>query len=124
MDITNRQDIDLIMSEFYKKAVEDELLGHIFTQVAQIHLETHLPIICDFWETILLYNRKYGRNMMQSHIDLDKKYPLEEVHFNRWVEIFSNTVDAHFEGETAERAKQVARTNVPIMMAKISWMRK
>jgi hemoglobin len=123
-DILTREDIELIMTQFYEKALIDDLIGHIFTKISPIHFETHLPIICDFWETILLYNRKYSRSMMQAHLDLDKKYPLQDIHFYRWVEIFSGVIDTYFEGETAERAKHVANTNVPIMLAKIEWMRK
>ena len=52
-DIENRADIDLLMCEFYVKAMADDLIGHIFTDVARLDLDRHLPIIGDFWETLL-----------------------------------------------------------------------
>jgi hemoglobin len=64
-DIENRRDIDLLMREFYSVAMADETIGYIFTDVARLDLAHHLPIIGDFWETMLFqtgsYSR-YGRN--------------------------------------------------------------
>ena len=34
--------------------------------------------------------------------------PIEKEHFDRWVLLFNQTVDAHFSGENAEKAKQRA----------------
>jgi truncated hemoglobin YjbI len=39
---------------------------------------------------------------------LHGKRPLQARDFQRWLEIFITTVDAHFAGARAERAKQVA----------------
>ena len=59
-DIENREDIDLLMQSFYSKAITDEQIGYIFTNVAKLDLEHHLPIIGDFWETLLFRTGDYG----------------------------------------------------------------
>ena len=43
-----------------------------------------------------------------SHVELNRKSPLTEEHFNRWQELFYETLDEHFSGEKVELAK--ART--------------
>jgi hemoglobin len=110
-DIENREDIDLLMREFYSEAMVDEVIGYIFTDVAKLDLDHHLPIIGDFWESMLFQTgvyAKHGRNPLQVHAELDEKSPLESEHFDRWLEIFRKKVDENFLGENADYIKQRA----------------
>jgi len=52
-DVETRADIDDLINRFYARAFKDETIGYIFTDVAKLDLERHLPIIGDFWETLL-----------------------------------------------------------------------
>lgn len=110
-DIENRVDIDELMRAFYKRATADDTIGFIFTDVAKLDLEHHLPIIGDFWETLLFRTgdySKHGRNPLQVHGELNEKTPLQREHFARWLEIFTETVDRKFAGDTAEFIKMRA----------------
>lgn len=110
-DIENREDIDELMRAFYKRAIADDVIGFIFTDVAKLDLGHHLPIIGDFWETLLFRTgdySKHGRNPLQVHGDLNEKTPLRREHFTRWLEIFAETVDRKFAGDTAEFIKMRA----------------
>lgn len=110
-DIRTREDIDLLMREFYTRALTDDVIGYIFTEVAALDLASHLPIIGDFWESLLLGGKNYqtrGRNPLQVHGALNEKTPLEPRHFRRWLEIFRATVDENFAGTRAEFAKSRA----------------
>lgn len=106
-DIETRADIDDLMNRFYGKALGDQTIGYIF-EIAGLDLAHHLPVIGDFWETLLLgagnYQR-HGRNPLQIHGVLSLKTPLRAEHFRRWLEIFRETVDESFAGERAEFAK-------------------
>lgn len=107
-DIETREDIDLWMRRFYEKAFADDLLGYIFKDVAKLDLDEHLPVIGDFWETLLLGNNVYqihGRNPLQIHAFLNEKTLLTAKHFQRWLEIFFDLTDEMFTGEHAEFAK-------------------
>jgi hemoglobin len=107
-DIENREDIDLLMQVFYSRAISDDVIGYIFTEVAHLDLDHHLPIIGDFWETMLFRSgdyAKHGRNPLQVHADLNDKSPLEFEHFERWLEIFNTAVDENFSGERADFIK-------------------
>ncbi len=107
-DIETRRDIDDLMNRFYARATSDETIGYVFTEVAHLDLEHHLPVIGDFWETLLFgagnYQR-HGRNPLQVHAQLNQKTPLTAKHFRRWLELFTETVDESFAGERAEFAK-------------------
>ncbi len=111
-DIETREDIDALMQESYKRALADEKIGFIFTDVMKLDLEQHLPIIGDFWESLLLGANKYhlhGRNPMQVHARINSKVELTFEHFERWLEIFGGTVDEMFTGELAEQSKMRAK---------------
>lgn len=81
--------------------------------------EKHIPIIVDFWETILLDNPVYKRNAMDVHYDLNKKLPLQKTHFDSWIRLFNDTVDEHFAGRIATLAKTRARGIADVMLLKM-----
>lgn len=104
-DIRDRADIFRLVEAFYGRAFSDPVIGYIFTDVAHLDLEHHLPIFTDFWETVLFRAGKYQRNALQVHLVLHAKSSLHAEHFERWLHIWTTNVDEHFSGEVAERAK-------------------
>ena len=123
-DIENRQDIEKVLNLFYEKALEDELIGYLFKDVAKLNLVEPLPIIADFWEMMLFqtvnFQSKYGRSPMKKHIELNDKEPLISEHFNRWLNIFFQTIDENFAGEKADLAKYRAKAIANTMFMKVS----
>ena len=118
-DIQTGEDIKLLVDNFYRKAIADDSLGHIFTDVAKVNWEHHLPIMYAFWESILLGEIGYKGNPMDAHFRLNEKYTLTADHFNTWKFLFIETVDEHFEGEVADMAKQKAVSIADLMFYKI-----
>src|SRR5690606_13899999 len=104
-DLRDRADVLALVTEFYQRAFADELLGPIFTDIAHMDLDHHLPIICDFWETVLFRAGLYKRNALAIHVSLNAKAQLGAEHFDRWLALWSSTVDSLFAGEKAELAK-------------------
>ncbi len=70
-DIENRGDIQVVLNAFYRKAFEDELIGLFFTEVVLLNLDSHLPVITDFWEFILFGNHHYRKNVMEIHRNIN-----------------------------------------------------
>lgn len=118
-DIQNRADIEMLIGAFYQKLLVDPIVGPIFTDVAQIDLVAHLPILCDFWENILFHVAKYKGNTMELHLELHDKYPLSQMHFDRWLDSFNETVDNYFEGDRATLAKTRAHSIALLIQMKI-----
>lgn len=104
-DLADRADVETLVETFYERAFADALLGPVFVDVAQMDLAAHLPIMCDFWETVLFRAGVYDRNAMQVHADLHAKFPLDWDLFARWLELWGTTVDDLHAGEKAELAK-------------------
>lgn len=118
MDITGRKDIETLMEAFYKEAIPDAVIGHYFTEVIQMDLEKHLPVIADFWETVLFGVAKYKSNAIAVHQHLHQQSAFTDEHFERWVQLFQTTVDRLFSGEKAELAKQRALSIATVMKIK------
>ena len=118
-DINSRADIERFIVSFYDTVKEDPTIGYIFTDIAHMNWETHIPVIVDFWETILLDNPVYKKNAMEVHYDLNKKIPLQKEHFNSWLTLFNAAVDEFFEGKTASLAKTRAKSIADLMLFKM-----
>lgn len=100
------------MVSFYGRAMNDPTIGYLFTDVAKLDLDRHLPVIGDFWESILFGGSSYsrhGRNPLLLHEELSRKSPLESHHFERWLELFAECVDESFDGVRADFLKQRSR---------------
>ncbi len=119
-DIAGRKDIEQLINSFYDKVRADELIGYIFSDVANVDWPHHMPIMYDFWESIIFYTGQYSGNPMLVHTNLNKQVPLTSAHFTRWMQLFTATVNELFEGEKAELAKQRAlsiSTTIQIKLA-------
>jgi hemoglobin len=113
--IESREDIKLLVDQFYQKLLADELIGYLFTDIAKLDMEVHLPVMYDFWETMLLDHMIYTGNPMEKHLALNQKEKLLSEHFDRWLMHWENTVQQNFEGENADKAIERAR-NIALLM--------
>lgn len=108
-DIQTREDCERLVRAFYGKAMTDPMIGFLFTDVAKLDLEEHVPVITSFWATMLLGERSYGGGAFAPHVSLHRKAGLRGPHFERWLVLWSGTVDELFVGERAEEAKAHAQ---------------
>ncbi|MCB0760401.1 MAG: group III truncated hemoglobin [Flavobacteriales bacterium] len=118
-DITGREDIVHLVDAFYGRARRDKEIGHFFNEVATIDWDTHMPRMYDFWESTLFHHPTYSGNPIPLHIDLDRKSSMSHDHFERWVSLFTDTVNQLFDGPIAELARQRARSIATVMEIKI-----
>lgn len=105
-DIKNRADIERLIIAFYGKVRKDRTIGYLFTDVARVNWEKHIPIFCDFWENILFFSGNYSGNPTDMHRHLSKISLLKSSHFKRWNDLFRATVEEMFQGEKADLAIQ------------------
>ncbi len=118
-DIATREDILTFVIEFYDLVKTDPIIGRIFTDIIKIDWDHHIPLITDFWETILLDNPVYRKNAMEKHFDINRIVPLTPAHFDAWLSSFNATIDQLFEGPVANKAKTRARAIAEIMQLKM-----
>lgn len=119
-DIETREDCERLVREFYTRALSDPIIGFLFTDVAHLDLDTHVPRITSFWETILLGAQTYSGGAFAPHVALNAKVRLRGGHFDRWVWLWTQTVDELFEGPQADLAGHHARRVARAFHARLS----
>jgi hemoglobin len=107
-DLETRADIDRLLRLFYSRAMVDEVIGYLFTEVARLDLEQHLPQIGNFWEQVLLQRPVYVGQPIAVHQPLHAAATMQGSHFQRWFSIWSASIDELFVGEMATQAKRRA----------------
>ena len=104
-DIETREDCERLVRAFYGRALTDPVIGWLFTDIARLDLDAHVPRIASFWETILLGAHSYGGGAFAPHAALNARARLRAGHFERWLWLWQQTVDKLYEGERAQLAK-------------------
>ena len=99
-DILSLDDVKLLVDTFYTKVRKDELIGPIFDDRIQDRWPQHLAKMYTFWQTVLLGEHTYYGSPFPPH----SKLPVEKIHFERWLSIFSKTLDELFDGQIAKEA--------------------
>lgn len=100
-EITSRNDLIFVLDHFYDRVKIDPLIGPIFVEQAQVHWETHLPKIYDFWDSLLFGKDVYHGRPFPPHVPLG----LKAEHFKRWLELFFQTLDEFSHGQKADEMK-------------------
>jgi hemoglobin len=120
-DIESREDIETLLEAFYQQATQDPLIGRFFTEVVQLDIQQHIPVIAGFWEAILFGHRTYGKNVMEVHQHIHQLSSIKKEHLDRWVHLFTQTVDRFFEGEKAMLMKQRGASIATLMDIKLNY---
>lgn len=118
-DLLGRPDIVKLVDAFYTKVRADAPLGHVFDDVAKVHWETHLPKLYAFWDTVLFRAGTFRGDPLGAHAKLLAETKLEWPLFERWLELFRETVDEHFAGENAGHIVRCAEDMARVIHSKI-----
>ena len=123
-DITTKEDIQNLVDSFYAAARQDDLLGPIFNTIIGDDWSHHLPTMYSFWSMVIFAEAGYSGNPVKKHVDADKRMPMNKEHFDRWLELWTATVDHLFAGEHAEIAKNKAALMANMIHIKVEMGRK
>lgn len=116
-EIIAMEDIRLLVDTFYDKVRDDEMLKDIFNSVIGDRWTEHLEKMYRFWQTVLLGDHTYYGSPFAPHA----KLPVDKTHFDRWMQLFTETVDQLFEGEKAQEAKWRAGKMAEMFLYKIQY---
>jgi hemoglobin len=114
-DILSLEDVKLLVDTFYGKVREDKLIGPIFDERIQDRWPEHLAKMYTFWQTVLLGEHTYYGSPFPPHA----KLPVEKIHFERWLTLFSETLNDLFTGEIAAEAMWRANKMAEMFQFKI-----
>lgn len=110
--IENREDVRILVHAFYAKIRKHPSLGPIFNaSIADDHWPAHLEKLTDFWESNLFGIAKFRGNPPAAHQRMDQKenHSISQTHFGYWLQLWYETIGEMYEGELADRAKNLAR---------------
>lgn len=122
-DIENKQDIEVLVNAFYDEVKKDETIGHIFMEIIGEDWSHHLPIMYQFWETVLLGKAGYIGNPIKKHVDIDKRIKLEPAHYERWQHMWNEAVDKLYTGPIADDAKYKASNMINLISMTVTMSR-
>lgn len=108
-DLDSGEEIEGFVRRFYDRVLADPKLAPLFTEVAEVDLDQHLPLIAAYWKKMLLGESGYDRHTMARHRALHEKRALTREDARRWLDHFERTLDESYAGPGAERARRVAR---------------
>lgn len=105
----NEENLKLLMTSFYKKALLDEELGHFFIHelgedITSEEWVEHIELLVDFWMSKLLNQGDYEGNFVGMHVHIPY---IKREDFTKWLELFSQTVDTIYTPKVAEPFKAV-----------------
>lgn len=111
--LEDREDVSLLVNTFYENIRKDELLGPIFNKhIKGEQWTAHLEKLTDFWVTALFGVICFKGNPTLAHkkVDENLNHTIAQAHFERWVNLWHNTIDLLFIGKLAERAKRASKS--------------
>jgi hemoglobin len=109
-----KQQINQLVINFYNKVQKDPLLGPIFNDVAKVDWEHHLPLLTNFWASVMLGTNEYHGGAYGKHVMLAQKAPISKAHFERWLELFTaeakEILPEPYASTIVERANMIAQS--------------
>ena len=119
-DILTLNDVKELVNAFYTKVKQDELLAPVFNGRIQGDWQPHLEKMYSFWQTVLLEDKTYYGSPFPPHAEL----PIEHVHFQQWLHLFTDAIETLFKGEKAKEAKWRAEKMAEMFESKIAYYKK
>ncbi len=110
-DLDDPAEIAEMVRRFYQDVAQDDLLGPIFNDVARVDWADHLPKLTGFWCRALLGIEGYRGNPFRAHAEINDQHPFTTQHFERWLQLFGDTLELGWTGPNTDRALALA-TNV------------
>lgn len=99
----DRESLRTLMTVFYEKAVEDDVLAPFFIDELGDDLEDeewveHVELLADFWLAILLGEDTYYGNFIGAHAKMPH---IKKETYDRWLELFVVTADEVYTPDVA-----------------------
>jgi hemoglobin len=107
-DLHDAVDVGELVRRFYRDVAQDDLLGPLFNDVARVDWAEHLRKLTAFWCRALFGTVGYAGNPFRAHQLVHARHAFTAAHFERWLQLFYETVDLGWAGANAEKVKELA----------------
>jgi len=125
-DLDTEAEIFEMVTRQYSDVVQDDLLAPYFTfGPGYLDWQAHIATVADYWCHVVLYAPDYSIDVIESHRHLHEHKPFTPVLFDRWLQIFVDTVNGGWTGPNAtwatKRATGMARAMGLRFLGKGAW---
>ena len=102
-----KENLRQLVVQFYIKVIKDEVIGPFFIEKLGDDLRSekwvkHLTLLTDFWAAVPLQDFSYKGNPFAPHAQIEG---ISAQAFQRWLVLFSQTLDATYIEEIANSFK-------------------
>jgi hemoglobin len=118
-DIKDLADIKIFVDAFYGQVKRDPQIGPVFFAAIGENWQPHLDRLYAFWDSVLFSSPGFNGNPFARHIGL----PITQLHFDKWLQLFNETIDAHFDGPMALEAKNRAQLIAKVFVSRLEFLR-
>jgi hemoglobin len=80
----------------------------MFNDVAHVDWSEHLPKLTAFWCRALFGTPGYAGNPFRAHQLIHNQRAFTAAHFERWLDLFYETIELGWAGPNADKVKQLA----------------
>ena len=106
-DLDSAEEIFELVTRQYADVVQDDLLAGYFTfGEGFMDWQALIGTVADYWNHVLLYAPGYEIDTIDHHRAINDEHPFAPELFDRWLQIFHDTVDGGWSGPTADIAKK------------------
>lgn len=108
-DLDSFEELFEMVTRQYSDVVQDELLAPYFTfGSGHLDWQAHIESVADYWQHVVLLTPDYDIDVLEGHRHLHVHRAFNPELFDRWLEIFLDTVDGGWSGPNASLAKKRA----------------
>lgn len=108
-DLDTVDEILEMVTRQYVDVVQDDTLEPYFNfNPGFIDWQAHIATVADYWNHVLLLTPDYDIDTIENHRKLHEHVPFTPELFDRWLQIFHDTIDGGWTGPTAHTAKKRA----------------
>lgn len=105
-DLDSVEEISTMVRRFYGTVTQDDLLGPLFNDVADVDWPEHLDKLVAFWSRALLGIPGYSGNPFSKHLNVHKQAPFGPALFERWLDLFHDNLTS-WSGPNTDRAGEL-----------------
>lgn len=125
-DLDTEDEIFEMVTRQYSDVVQDDLLAPYFTfGPGYLNWQSHIATVTDYWCHVVLYAPDYPIEVIESHRQLHDHQAFTPDLFDRWLQIFVDSVDGGWTGPNAtwatKRATGMARAMALRFLGSGAW---
>lgn len=106
-DLDTRDEIFEMVTRQYADITQDDLLEPYFDfGPGFIDWKAHIATVTDYWCHVVLREGEYDVNTLENHRQLHEQSPFTPELFDRWLQIFHDTVNGGWSGPNADAANE------------------